>query len=99
LTTQQLAFTRRQLQKELVGLVFIAATDNRLAVLKFEPDLSVVNQQAGVRATGSWSENSGSFTVTLTGTADNINSPVKFDGDDRITMTKGGLPCVFDREL
>ena len=90
---------RRQLQKDLVGLVFIAAPDNRLAILKFEPDLTVVNQQAAVRATGTWSENSGAFTVSMTGNTDSINSPVKFDGDDRISITKGGVPCVFDREL
>ncbi len=99
MTSQQLTFTRRQMQKDIVGLVFVAGPENHMALLKFEPDLSLPDRQATVKATGSWSENNGAFTVSMTGASDNVNSPVKFDGDDRIVITKGGYPCVFEREM
>ena len=100
LTPAQISRTRIRLLKEFGDNVFIAGPENNMAVLKTEVETpTAAAATPGTKATGTWSEDNGTYSASLTADGKTENSTIKFDNDNRITLTRSGLPVVFDREL
>jgi hypothetical protein len=87
------------LRKEWSGTVFIAGPENSMALIKLEAQTPGADPAPSIKDSGSWSDNNGSISVSLTADNKTETSPVTFDGEDRLTLTLGGLPLVYEREM
>jgi hypothetical protein len=99
LPAAQLIVMKRTLQKALDSLVFVAAPDNNMAILKVEPETAGTTLQPSVVATGNWSNDSGTYQISLVQNAQTMHAKVAFENDDRMKFSFGGHSMVFDREM
>ena len=91
--------TIAKMRRDYGGTVFIAGPDANMARLKVEAEAPGANPQQTLKATGTWSGENGSYSVSLTADDKTENSPIKLENDNRLSMTRAGFPLVFDREL